>query len=461
MSNYAYLLKELALMPGRFKRAAAAMAAVCLGLSLSSCTLTGFTVEGALSAPKLSAQQSKINKALIESVGGNITLKYPRNGDNRSAYVIANVDDEPDNEALVFYEYTTLINGTEGIRINLLDTDEKGEWYSVKELAGAGSDVDRVMISYEGGSDIANIVVGYQNIGISDKMLEIYRYKDKSFERIGQNNYSLLEAADLDGDGYKNFVTVNTEVDDNGSQTGASASLIRLKNNEIKTEYTISLCDNTLEYLKSTVGRLGDNSYAIYVDGTNSKGELQTDVLFYRYGALQDPIAQRQSKLAPLTTRPSGYYCSDIDDDGKVEIPHTNVMRGYESSPAEERLYKTDWLCYEDFYRLETKYSGFYSVSDGYFFDFLQRWGSDVTVRKDAVTGEYVFYRYGGDINADMTELMRIAAQSKNDSGKYIDEGYSLISSVGQIDFLVKLPTISREALVPTLDEVKNSFYIL
>ncbi|MBR1663148.1 MAG: hypothetical protein IJ696_02340 [Ruminococcus sp.] len=445
----------------RYRRLSAAVTAVAVGFMLGSCTLTGFTVEGALSAPKLSAQQSQINKALINSVGGNITLKYPRNGDNRSAYVIANVDDEPDNEALVFYEYTSLINGTEGIRINLLDTDENGEWYSVKELAGAGSDVDRVLISYEGNSDIANIVVGYQNIGISDKMLEIYRYKDNSFERIGQNNYSLLEAADLDGDGYKNFVTVNTEVDDNGSQSGSSASLIRLKNNEIKNENTISLCDNMIEYLKSTVGRLNDNSYAIYVDGTNSKGELQTDVLFYRYGALQDPIAQRQSKLAPMTTRPAGYYCADIDKDGEVEIPHTSVLRGYDSLPSEEKLYRTEWLSYKDFYTLSSEYSGFYSVSDGYFFNFLQRWGNDVTVKKDAVTGEFVFYKFGGDIDADMTELMRIAVESKNDSGKYIDDGYRVIDSVGQIDYLLKLPTIGREALIPTFDEVKNSFYII
>lgn len=448
-------------MRSKCKSAAAVIASSALSLSLASCTLTGFSVEGSLTAPKLSEQQSEIHKALIESVGGSITLKYPRNGDNRSAYVIANIDDEPDNEALVFYQYSSAINGSEGIRLNLLDTDADGNWYSVKELAGAGTDVDRVMISYEGGSKTANIVVGYQNIGISDKTLEIYRYKDKSFDRIGGNNYTLLEAADIDGDGFKNFITVSSFVDENGSPAGAYASLLNIKDDEIENKFTISMCDNVTDYTKTTVGRLKDNSVAVYVDGVNSKGELQTELLFYRYGALQDPVAQRQSKLAPLTSRQAGYYCADIDSDGAVEIPHTSVMKGYENISPEERLYRTDWLIYNDYYEMEQKFSGFYSLSDGYFFNFLSRWGTEVTVKKDAVTGEYVFYKYTGDISAEMTELMRIAAESKNDSGKYIDDGYEVINTKGQMDYLVKLPVNQREALIPTFDEVKNSFYIL
>ena len=448
-------------MIAKLKAAAAVLLSSLSGLLLTSCTLTGFSVEGSLTAPKLSEQQSKIHKALISSVGGGITLKYPRNGDNRSAYVIANIDDEPDNEALVFYQYNSMINGAEGIRLNLLDTDDEGNWYSVKELAGAGTDVDRVMISHEGSSKTANIIVGYQNIGISDKTLEIYKYKEGSFDRIGSNTYTLLEAADLDGDGFKNFLTIDSAVDENGSPAGATASLLKLKNNEISTQFTVSMCDNTVDYVKSTVGRLSDNSYAVYVDGINSKGELQTEILLYRYGALQNPVAQRQSKLSPVTSRLSGYYCADIDGDGTVEIPHTSVMKGYENIAQEERLYRTDWYIYTDFYSLLQKYSGFYSLSDGYFFAFLSRWGDEVTVKKDAVTGEYVFYRFTGDISNEMTELMRVAAESKNDSGKYIDDGYSLINSKGQIDFLVKLPIDQREVLIPTLDEVKNSFYIL
>ena len=40
------------------------------------------------------------------------------------------------DEAMVFYEYTSNGSEEDGLRVNILDKDEKGKWYSVKELAG-------------------------------------------------------------------------------------------------------------------------------------------------------------------------------------------------------------------------------------------------------------------------------------------------------------------------------------
>ena len=124
------------------------LAAVCLScLTMTGCSALNFSVEGLINAPKLTSEQSEIHQALIESVGSNITLKYPKNGEYRSAYVIANIDDEPTDEAMVFYEYTSNGSEEDGLRVNILDKDEDGKWYSVKELAGAGTDIDQVIIS--------------------------------------------------------------------------------------------------------------------------------------------------------------------------------------------------------------------------------------------------------------------------------------------------------------------------
>lgn len=59
---------------------------------MTGCSALNFSVEGLINAPKLTSEQSEIHQALIESVGSNITLKYPKNGEYRSAYVIANID---------------------------------------------------------------------------------------------------------------------------------------------------------------------------------------------------------------------------------------------------------------------------------------------------------------------------------------------------------------------------------
>ena len=93
---------------------------------MTGCSALNFSVEGLINAPKLTSEQSEIHQALIESVGSNITLKYPKNGEYRSAYVIANIDDEPTDEAMVFYEYTSNGSEEDGLRVNILDKDEDG-----------------------------------------------------------------------------------------------------------------------------------------------------------------------------------------------------------------------------------------------------------------------------------------------------------------------------------------------
>ena len=169
----------------------------------------------------------------------------------------------------------------------------------------------------------------------------------------------------------------------------------------------------------------------------------------------------RSEKLLPLCTRPAGYYSEDMDGDGDVEIPSTSPMVGYENAVADEMLYMTTWSVYEDFYDLKTKYTGYYSISDGYFVTFPKRWNSSVTVKKDSDTNELVFYKYTGDINESNEEIMRIAVSSKNDSEDYISDGYELIDSKGQLDYFVKLPLDRREKLIPTIDEIQNNFYII
>ena len=47
---------------------------------MTGCSALNFSVEGLINAPKLTSEQSEIHQALIESVGSNITLKYPKNG---------------------------------------------------------------------------------------------------------------------------------------------------------------------------------------------------------------------------------------------------------------------------------------------------------------------------------------------------------------------------------------------
>ncbi len=450
LSDWSDLLKKLKM----------AAVGLCV-LALSGCSAVSFTVDGLLNAPKLTEEQSEIHQALIASVGSNITLKYPKSGENRSAYVIANIDKEPDNEALVFYEYNSGDIGDNGLRVNVLDKDENGNWYSVKELAGAGTDVDRVIISPMGDYNQIDVLVGYQTITSEDRTLEIYSYRDGDFNRVGLDTYSVLETLDINSDGYNELITIERSTNAETGAVTAQASLLYVDGGEIVKEDVIDMCSNVVSYASSVTGLLNKEHEAIFVDGINADGNLQTEIVYYRYASLQNPMQISSDKLLPRCTRPVGYYSADIDGDGIVEIPYTQPMTGYENAISDEMVYLTSWNVYEDFFSLNEKYRGYYALSDGYFLSFPNRWRDLVTVKRDTDTGEMVFYKYGGDINSTMEEVMRIAVSSKNMSDDYINDGYTVIDSKGQLDYLVKLPADKREQLILTIDEVQNNFYIV
>ncbi len=427
-------------------------------LVLSGCSGLNFSIDDLLAAPKLTEEQTQIHEALISAVGRGITLKYPRSGSNRSAYVIADIDGEPTEEALVFYEYSSA--ESDGIRMNLLDKNEEGEWYSVKELAGAGTEIDQVIISPMSKDGEMDILVGYQNPA-GENNLEIYTYSAKGFQRIGTDSYSLLEAIDIDSDGTDELITVQKNADPETGAVTSRAYLLSVADGEIIKDDGTELCDGVTSYVRAFSGILSNGDPAVYIDEINSDGMLRTEIIFYRYSGLQAPVKLRSEKMLPLCTRPVGYSCADLDNDGVYEIPSAKPMLGYENAVAEEQVFRTTWSQYKDFYELEQKLSGYYNVTEGYMMAFPSRWNDAVTVKPDNETEETVFYKYAGDINAQMTELMRIKTVTKNESEEYLYDGYTLIASRGQIDYLVKLPTNMREQMILTIDEVQNNFYPL
>ena len=83
--------------------------AVIVSVALSSCSAA--SVEELLSPPRLDEEQTAIYEALRTAAGGSVSLKYPKSGQYRSAFVVENIDDEPTNEAIVFYEKPNVAEG--------------------------------------------------------------------------------------------------------------------------------------------------------------------------------------------------------------------------------------------------------------------------------------------------------------------------------------------------------------
>ncbi len=436
---------------------------IIISLIIGSLVLSGCSpmnmggVENLLTPPDLSSEQTEIKQALMETVGKNIKLKYPRLGDYRSAFLIADIDEEETEEAIVFYEKTGIsTEGDSRLRMAILDKrDDK--WVSVMDMAGMGTDVERVRIETLGNEKLPTVLVGYSFAGNMGKVLTAYNYSDGGLTERLHESYMNLEITDLDNNG-ENEVTLLTAdnkarvcvIDDEG---------IRYFETDVET-------GTSGDYAKVSNGKLSDGRNALYVDTSYSDGMTATQIIYAQNGFVKNPIYALQNETSAntmlRTMRPTGYYSVDVDGDGVVEIPMPVVMTGYEGEETPSQLYLTEWYIFNPTsLSFDEKNKGYYSITDGYCFMFPKRWTGSVTVKRDIAKNEIVFYKYNGDISDESTELMRICVTTKSGVEEKLGEGYIKIRETIQVEYLVKISDNKSEPLVPTESEVIYNFNLV
>ncbi len=412
-------------------------------------------MDSLLSAPKLSEEQNAVYDALIKSVGKDIRLKYPRSGEYRSAFVFADIDGEPDREAVVFYEKTGETEGGGNVRINVIDR-RGGKWTSVYDHAGAGTGIDRIIFAELGESGRQNVIIGYTLLS-GERSVQIYGYENGLLNTEYSDSYSTMFSADLERDGNNELILIRP-----GNQMRkASLSSVStdLESGSIAETGSVALDESATEFVSVAAGYVGKETPAIFIDGL-SGGQLTTEIIYSVDGQLRNPLYLGESGLIERTRRPAGYLCTDIDLDGVIEIPTLTLFPGYSEDSSGTKLYSTDWNVFDN-YSITKKYSSFYNVSEGYCFILPSRWDGVVTVKRDSATGEAVFCKFKADLANSTVELLRIAVASEEETGALLDEGYMVLKSNNKTNYLVKCPDLTDEPLTLTGTEIGNSLYLM
>ncbi|MEG0664240.1 MAG: hypothetical protein RR483_03990 [Clostridia bacterium] len=110
--------------------------------SFSSCSQEMFNLDELMHPPKMGEEQAQIYEALTAVVGTNITLRYPKSGENRSAFTMEDLDGDFQSEGIVLYEDSSRSNV---IRINILKKTNN-KWISVYDAAGLSTDIEKIGI---------------------------------------------------------------------------------------------------------------------------------------------------------------------------------------------------------------------------------------------------------------------------------------------------------------------------
>lgn len=371
---------------------------------LSSCMFPENTLDGMITVAKLDSEKQKIYDAFLNDVGKNtkIDFVYPNNGDYQSAFIVKDLDNTKGNEAIVFYKNNISTNNPQKntISVNLLDILDDGQWHSVWVTHETEViDIDKFFIMDTAFEKL--IVVGY-NISTDNnlKKITVFKYDDKSIQRLYSLQANEYEVMDLNGDGTDNLITINDK-DKRLIETyeyNKNGLTKILSKQEDYTKYS------NIELKK---GYINKNTPALFLDETISD-EKYTDIIILENDKIKT-LSDSGSELKMQTKRQNNLSVIDINDDNIIDIPTQIDLAGVDFL---DRKTFVKWLNYDaqktSFTDLKTCY---YDLKLSYIFEIPTSWNTNVSYKKDDINNEVTFFINNPiDKNDDSKKLLKIKA---------------------------------------------------
>lgn len=438
------------------KKLLAIMLSAILLTSFSGCDSINFNLspENLMTAPKLTTEQEEIDKALRE-YAGNVTIKYPKTGTYRSAFIMKDLDGDGANEAIVFYSIDADTT-SEYLRINILDNEGYG-WHSVCNFAGHGFEVDEVSFANMDNPNRINIVVGWNVANQDDKEVLVYEYHDKTLDVKYQSPYTIMELMDIDNDNLDDLLLINSSY----NTYLPKMSLVSQKyvsNIDLVSEVTLK--GPIVEYKSIKTGFINSVDKGIFVDVLRGQNTYFTEVISYENENLINKTYSAEEDYSFETYRDYNRLCEDINGDEIIEIPSVYFLPQYTENYSEQ-LFLTAWkqIINSNFVTVR---STFDDDKYNFSFTFPDEWVGNVTAVRLPEIKEVVFYQYNLT-NSYNKPILHIKLFSEGDlKDEYETDGYKYAGKNTKFEYYYKIADTSNIPYHLLISEEKflNNFSI-
>lgn len=280
---------------------------------MSSCSI-GLDDENLLQPPKNTGREAAIQKLIEKAARGRYSLKYPKNGEYRSAIITKDLNSDENDEAVAFYR-TQL---DESVHM-LVMCCVKDEWKTCQDFKTDYTEVDSICFSDYNFDGTLDILAGFTTSGDINE-LSIYNYNPKTAQASEANfktNYSTFATGDFDGDGGSEIITLTLT----SADSEAKATLFDYDKKKL---YKLSQCsmDSTVtKYENVTAALLDKKTTGLAVDGIVDGG-YNTQILYYdAKETLLMNYPYTVSKNSNPTFRSYSITSRDIDEDKIIEFP--------------------------------------------------------------------------------------------------------------------------------------------
>lgn len=429
-----------------------------LVLSLLLCSCQNISIKGnetLIMPPVLFEGQDEIIKALYSSVGSNIVLEYPKKGENRSAFLLCDVDGDKENEVVSFYRPVGEDIKQDVIHINVLKNTEEG-WSSLCDIIGEAAAIDSVSVGNFSGRK--EIIIGWELMRDREKTLVCYSLFGKTLVRDYTATYVEFSVADFwaenEGD---EIITANiSQTTENLTRPTQHARLICVKDKAFSVVSTTPLDTRVTGYKGCSAGKYNENSAALFLDGLISAAVVNTQILTVnKNGQIKNPLLIGD-KTDESNVHKATMLTQDIDGDGILEVPHQEAVTGYEEVPESEKLYKTVWKSLSNGKLVKSKVM--YISSLGIRITIPSRMDGNVTIKSVSAQNELKFYEFEGDLTQSTKELFSIRISEKE---QYTAQaGYDILKSTDYTVVAVHIADGENE-LCPTWETLYNIIEIV
>ena len=379
------------------KKLALLLGAILLAGSMTGCTLIS-SGDDLLKAPRSSERFMKLQQQLSDIMGDKLTYVSPQSGSYRNSVTFEDLDKDGTEEAIVF-----LREGSGGSVFLYIFKLQDDEYEQIGHIEGPGSTLGSM--SFLQMEDRELILLTWTMSGDVKQGLTVCGVQNDSVTELLDATYTSYAICNMDEDNADELFTVS--YDESGRKTaqiyGYSGDKMVLISQTDATQEV-----QTVANIETGKLRKGKNQ-AVFVDNRfeNDNG-MQTDIYVMEKNKLRNLTL---SANASTYRSVSLYYCTDVDEDGVVEVPQLRTMPGYnsttldgedDSTHASDVQWMVDWYQYNEDGTTVRKRTTYENLAEGWRMRMPDKWRGNITAKSISDIGiNQTIFVDAKDVNED------------------------------------------------------------
>lgn len=420
---------------------AAVIAAAAL---LSGCTSLSLNDPDILALPKAGGNRAQIQSMIEKDAKGSYTLIYPETGEYKSGIIRHDLNNG--EEVVALY---CAADGSPRM-LTAVKQDDNYTLYGSTDLYSAN--VHKLSFADIDSDGTEEIIISF-DFGKEQDSLQAYLFDDKLSSLTVAESFTDYAVGDFDDNASADILLMKPAK----GKTAAKASLLTYSDGGFSEKSSCDVDSDVLSYVNLRFGSISEDINGAIADGVLENGDYTTQLIYYDLAAhmLVNPLFLNNSYSQSV--RSSTVRCTDINDDGIVEIPMCNLSEHTKDEDVETVCNLVHWCNYDpESMALSYTQHGILCDKLGFMLKFDAGALSSLTARytsDNAVTLYMLSYKGSEPIIGK--ELLTVKRYSKNSFDS------SLTAEAKLIDTTAYTYTyILSEGSTLSHDDVTNSFLL-